>query len=350
METRYHQTTLLHHKIQQYFNILFKNIIKKPLLSSVNNRLIPSDIKTRQGYVDIGSQIHITKMTQLFFLLYHFTMLCEKHKLTTTLFGINLIGCYEDKTVLFWEDTLEIMIHPDSVSFFTLFHESRQTRPFNINNVTFEIQKKRLHKNVYFRFYTKDNSNIYIKLSNMEIVKDTLSSKTWNNMLQKVNYSLYPFGLFHVRVLKQKYGISLLNQLYKNKWKIKCHPSLYHWIMRLDNKHIPFTNTIRFTPTRGTLYDQVFRNIVVSMCVKKHNLLCQYAHQSFTNMLGISLHIGTRLFERTTILSNDNFHRILQLDKESLQSNLDPICSILLKTKSISMTVYQYIAYRRKIS
>ena len=342
MDTRCHQTTLLHHKIQQYCNVLFRHIVKKPLLSSVNNRLIPSDIKTMQGYVEIGSKKHITKMTHLFFLLYYFTILCNKYKLTTTLFGMNLIGCYEDKTVLFWEDTIEILIHPDSLAFFT-----STERILHVNNYIFEIQKNKLNKNVYFRFYLKNNPQIYIKLLIMQIIKDTISSTTWNDMLRKDNYSLQPFGLFHIQVLKQKFGISLLNQMYKNKWKIKCHPSLYHWIMKLDIRHISFTNTIRFTPTRGTLYEQVFRNIVVSMCVKKHNLLCQYAHQSFTNILGIHLYIGTKLFDKTIVLSDDNYHEILQLNRDSLQSNIDPMQNAF-QTKSISTIVYKYITEQRK--
>lgn len=326
------------YQTKNYFDSLFKKIIKKKKLSSVNNRLIPSDMKTKQSYLDIGGQKHIIKMSHLFFLLYYFTILCEKYKLTTTLFGMNLIGCYEDKTILFWEDNIEIIIHLDSLFFFI----SKTKKILKIDNIIFIIQTFRFDNKIYFKFFSKDNPNIYITLLNIDIVKDTISKVTWNHILNTKNYSLHPFGLIYIQVLKQKYGIQLLNQIYKHKWKIKCHPSLYYWIMKLDTKHCVFTNTTLFTLNRGTLYEQIFRNIALSMCVKKHDLLCQYSHKPFTDKLGIPLYIGTKLFKETIILSEENFNYILNIDKKLFRSNLNPMYNYF-KTKLISSLVYQYI-------
>jgi hypothetical protein len=90
----------------------------------------------------------------------------------------------------------------------------------------------------------------------------------------------------------------------------------------------------------GRFCNKLFRNLAVSIIASKHNLFVNYVCSDLIKQLGIPLFNGSKNYNNTIELSDDNYFQIL--NSKNLQSNLNPYFSFF-QTKEISSLIFHYI-------
>jgi hypothetical protein len=96
------------------------------------------------------------------------------------------------------------------------------------------------------------------------------------------------------------------------------------------------------TDRNGRLCNQIIRNLAISLIAEKQNLYVDYANYKLIKELGINLFIGEQKFKNTEIINNDNFFNTLNLQENTLQSNIDGNSSYF-QTKEITNFLYSYL-------
>ena len=91
----------------------------------------------------------------------------------------------------------------------------------------------------------------------------------------------------------------------------------------------------------GRIGNQLFRNIATSFIAEKHDLYVDYSNNIFFKELGINLFCGKNKFEKTELLTDDNYFSILN-SNEKLTTNLNPNKDYF-QTKKISRLIYDYL-------
>ena len=94
------------------------------------------------------------------------------------------------------------------------------------------------------------------------------------------------------------------------------------------------------TGSNGRFGNQIIRNLAVSLLAKKHNLKVKYCNKGLINKLGIELFSGTNSYNSIQDLTDDNYFKILNLDK--LNYNLNPNKNYF-QTKKITNFLYNYV-------
>lgn len=96
-----------------------------------------------------------------------------------------------------------------------------------------------------------------------------------------------------------------------------------------------------FTTTyNGRLCNQIIRNLAVSRIAEKHNLHVTYSNYDIISKLGISLFCGTKTYDNTIALNEDNYVSIYENDV--LESNIDANQSFF-QTRPITNLLCSYI-------
>jgi hypothetical protein len=90
----------------------------------------------------------------------------------------------------------------------------------------------------------------------------------------------------------------------------------------------------------GRLCNQIIRNIAVSLVAEKFDLWVYYSSQDIINRLGIPLFCGTKMYETTQPLTENNYFSVYHSEK--VEYNLDPNNSFFQTTEAIRL-IYQYI-------
>ena len=93
---------------------------------------------------------------------------------------------------------------------------------------------------------------------------------------------------------------------------------------------------------RGRLGNQIIRNLCMSIVAEKHDLKVDYENYEKIVSLGIKLHIGSKIFNNTIELKDENFFDILNLDMGCLKSNLDAHF-YFFQTDTIINFLYNYL-------
>jgi hypothetical protein len=90
----------------------------------------------------------------------------------------------------------------------------------------------------------------------------------------------------------------------------------------------------------GRLGNQIIRNIAVSIIAQKHNLQVNYCNNTSFIKLGLSLFMGSNIFENTILLTDTNYFNIL--NSNDLKYNLNPNENYF-QTKEITNLLYKYL-------
>jgi hypothetical protein len=96
------------------------------------------------------------------------------------------------------------------------------------------------------------------------------------------------------------------------------------------------------TEQNGRLCNQIIRNLAISLIAEKQNLYVDYANYKLIKELGINLFIGEHKFKNSKIINNDNFFNTLNLQENTLKSNIDGNSSYF-QTKEITNFLYSYL-------
>ncbi len=94
------------------------------------------------------------------------------------------------------------------------------------------------------------------------------------------------------------------------------------------------------TGSNGRLGNQIFRSIAVSLMAEKHNLSFKYYNGDLIRKLGITLFSGKRAFNKSLMLTDDNYFSIYYLP--TVYYNLNPKESYF-QTKAIGEFIYQHL-------
>jgi hypothetical protein len=94
------------------------------------------------------------------------------------------------------------------------------------------------------------------------------------------------------------------------------------------------------TSNFGRLGNQIIRNLAVSLIAEKNDLKVNYYNKDLINKLGIDLISGSKTYNQTHILNDDNFFSIY--DCSNLNYNLDPN-EAFFQTKEITNFLYNYL-------
>ena len=90
----------------------------------------------------------------------------------------------------------------------------------------------------------------------------------------------------------------------------------------------------------GRFANQVIRNLAVSFIARRHDLFVRYSSADQIAQIGIHLHVGTKLFETTLPLTDENYFDVLLSD--SLRSNLNPNNNFF-QTKAICNMIFDHL-------
>lgn len=90
----------------------------------------------------------------------------------------------------------------------------------------------------------------------------------------------------------------------------------------------------------GRLGNQIFRNLATSIIAEKNDLNVFYGSYDEIKSLGIKLFSGTKVYEQTVLLTDDNYFNVLQ--QTNLPCNLWPNENFF-QTNAISCFLYRYL-------
>lgn len=93
----------------------------------------------------------------------------------------------------------------------------------------------------------------------------------------------------------------------------------------------------------GRLCNQIIRGLALSLIAQKHNLYTEYRdyYNIINNELGINLFCGTKKYNKTVIVKNNNYIDILN-KSEQIEYNLD-LNSDYFQTEEIINLIYKYL-------
>lgn len=94
------------------------------------------------------------------------------------------------------------------------------------------------------------------------------------------------------------------------------------------------------TPHYGRLCNQIIRNLAVSFIAEKNDLFVNYSSHPQIAQLGIPLYVGTRTYNQTILLTDDNYLEVLRAPY--IAYNLDPN-SNFFQTREIMYVIYTYL-------
>jgi hypothetical protein len=94
------------------------------------------------------------------------------------------------------------------------------------------------------------------------------------------------------------------------------------------------------TGYNGRLGNQIIRNLAVSLIAEKNNLKVDYFNKDLIYKLGINLFNGTNIYNKTSVLNDDNYFTIYNCD--NLDYNLNPNMDYF-QTKEITNFLYNYL-------
>jgi hypothetical protein len=83
----------------------------------------------------------------------------------------------------------------------------------------------------------------------------------------------------------------------------------------------------------------------MSIIAEKHDLYVEYVNNQNMLLLGIELYSGTKIYEKTEIMKNENFFTILK--EEKIEYNINPN-EDYFQSEEISDLVYKYIKERKE--
>jgi hypothetical protein len=94
------------------------------------------------------------------------------------------------------------------------------------------------------------------------------------------------------------------------------------------------------TGTSGRLGNQIIRNLAVSLIAEKGDLFVKYSSYYLIKQLGIDLFSGSKKYDKTQVLNDDNYFSIYNCD--NIDYNLNPNDSFF-QTKEISNLLYNHL-------
>jgi hypothetical protein len=94
------------------------------------------------------------------------------------------------------------------------------------------------------------------------------------------------------------------------------------------------------TGNNGRLGNQIIRNLAVSLIAEKHDIHVNYYNKDLINKLGINLFSGSKIFDHTRCLDDENYFEIYNSD--DVNYNLDPNKNYF-QTKEITNFIYDYL-------
>ena len=94
------------------------------------------------------------------------------------------------------------------------------------------------------------------------------------------------------------------------------------------------------TGNNGILGNQIIRNLAVSLVAEKHDIHVNYYNKDLINKLGINLFSGSKIFDHTRCLDDENYFEIYNSD--DVNYNLDPNKNYF-QTKEITNFIYDYL-------
>jgi len=94
------------------------------------------------------------------------------------------------------------------------------------------------------------------------------------------------------------------------------------------------------TGNNGRLGNQIIRNLAVSLVAEKHDIHVNYYNKDLINKLGINLFSGSKIFDHTRCLDDENYFEIYNSD--DVNYNLDPNKNYF-QTKEITNFIYDYL-------
>ena len=94
------------------------------------------------------------------------------------------------------------------------------------------------------------------------------------------------------------------------------------------------------TGNNGRLGNQIMRNVAVSLIAEKHNLKYKYFNHTLISKLGITLFSGKRVFNKSLMLTDDNYFSMYH--SPTVYYNLNPK-EAYLQTKEIGDLIYRHL-------
>jgi hypothetical protein len=237
-----------------YFKTLFSNIEKKTKnISSLNNLLFMSNIRTDHLNLEIGCSKHIQVMTELFFLLHIFHRFTQVNNILYSISSGNLLGHFSNCDILPWDDDIDIIVTTahfskiknlwnKSIQSYNIWDHNWEYKPIYMDSYPIILLKRK--GNDFFKImlnidkiktrgqYQADIGGIDICTINWTcsggqskpFSKDIVNTITKNE--EEKYYPIIKYGPIETRRFNNELSLILLNAMYP-RWKEMKHPNLF---------------------------------------------------------------------------------------------------------------------------
>ena len=230
-----------------YLKKIFNNIQKKDNnLSSLNNLLYPSNLKTDHG-LEIGGTKHIETLIEYLFLLHIFHRYSKQKNFYYSLIAGGLLGHHTVGSIMPWDDDIDIVVPFSQFKHVKYLwnHTNDRAKKIWDNNWSYKNIKINVYNLIILRLKNKDffklkfNCDSILEkhkfqsdIGGLDIISPNCFRQTLSKDLKTVilddkeNYHTAFFCNTETSLLKKDISELMLDQAYP-KWKEMKHPRLF---------------------------------------------------------------------------------------------------------------------------